>query len=373
MPQVSASSDTLTAVGTIPGAAVRRVDWDRIARKSRWRRRLNLMGIITFLGIVSIPVLFPYFWMLTISVSAKTGGVESFVLWRSTAVLVPAVIVFSLVNMGLAPGRKRVTANIAAAAVTIGLLIVAIGPYLHWDNYRFFWTADIVKDLPGRGAATGGGTQFPWIWSAFLNSFLLATALTFLVVSVSTLAGYYLSRFKFRWRAGLMQGLLVMHAFPAMTLVIPIFLIMYWVGLIDTITGVLLVLVTLELPFSIFIMKGFFDAVSWDIEMAAITDGASRRQAFWQVVLPQVRVGMIAIGVFAFIKGWEEYVFVRTLLFEKSNWMMSLYLFWVADDIMGVDYGIVAAASIFYVVPSLLLYIFCQKYLVQMSFGGVKG
>ena len=131
-----------------------------------------------------------------------------------------------------------------------------------------------------------------------------------------------------------------------MTLVIPIFLIMYWVGLIDTIVGVMLVIVTLELPFSIFIMKGFFDSVAWDIEMSAITDGASRRQAFFLVVLPQVRVGLIAIGVFAFIKGWEEYVFVRTLLIEKSNWVMSLYLYWVADDIMGVDYGIVAAVSV---------------------------
>ena len=143
--------------------------------------------------------------------------------------------------------------------------------------------------------------------------------------------------------------------------------------MLDTITGVILVICTLELPFAIFIMKGFFDAVPWDIEMSAMTDGASRRQAFLKVVLPQVKVGMLAIGVFAFIRGWEEYVFVRTLLFEKANWMMSLYLWWVADDIMGVDYGIVAAVAVFYILPSLLLYLFCQRFLVQMSLGGIKG
>ncbi|MGI9423068.1 MAG: ABC transporter permease subunit, partial [Hyphomicrobiaceae bacterium] len=181
------------------------------------------------------------------------------------------------------------------------------------------------------------------------------------------------SRFAFPGRAAFLQSLLVLHAFPAMTLIIPIFLIMHWVGLLDTITGVILVVVTLELPFSIFIMKGFFDAVPWDIEMSAMTDGASRRQAFVQVILPQVKVGLLAVGVFAFLKGWEEYVFVRTLLFEKSNWMMSLYLFWVSDDIMGVDYGIVAAVGVFYVLPSLILYITCQKYLVQMTIGGIKG
>ena len=149
-----------------------------------------------------------------------------------------------------------------------------------------------------------------------------------LVVGVSTLAGYYLSRFDFPGRAAILKGLLVLHAFPAMTLIIPIFLMMYWVGLQDTLTGVILVIAALELPFAIFVMKGFFDAVPWEIEMSAMTDGASRRQAFLYVVLPQVRIGMLAIAIFAFLRGWEEYVFVRTLLVAKENWTMSLYLFW---------------------------------------------
>ncbi|MCB1834658.1 MAG: carbohydrate ABC transporter permease, partial [Geminicoccaceae bacterium] len=183
----------------------------------------------------------------------------------------------------------------------------------------------------------------------------------------------YLSRFQFAGRQAFLQSLLILHAFPAMTLIIPIFLLMYWSGMLDTLTGVLLVVTTLELPFAIFIMKGFFDAVPWDIEMSALADGASRRQAFFMVVLPQVRVGMLAVGVFAFIKGFEEYVFVRTLLFDKQNWVMSLYIFWVSDDIMGVDYGIVAAVAVFYVMPSVMLYLFCQKYLVQMNIGGIKG
>ena len=81
-----------------------------------------------------------------------------------------------------------------------------------------------------------------------------------MVITVSTFAGYYTALFLPRPR-GFLQSLLVLHAFPAMTLIIPIFLLMYWTGLLDTITGVILVICTLELPFSIFIMKGFFDAV----------------------------------------------------------------------------------------------------------------
>ena len=98
-----------------------------------------------------------------------------------------------------------------------------------------------------------------------------------------------------------------------------------------------------------------------------------RRQAFVHVVLPQVKVGMLAIGIFSFLRGWEEYVFVRTLLFDKQNWVMSLYLFYVAEDVMGVDYGVVTAVGVLYVLPSVVLYTFTQKYLTQMTIGGIKG
>lgn len=348
-------------------------DWDDLARQARRRRTLTQGGLVALLVVVSLPILLPYFWMVAISFSAKTGGVAGVVLWRATGVLVPAVIAIGLTRLFAGTPKTKNRVTLAIAAVAAVLLAALVGPDLHLANYRYMWQRDFVADLPSRSGTSGVGLQFPWVWEALLNSFILAAAQTVIVGTVSTLAGYYLSRFAFAGRGKFLQGLLVLHAFPAMTLVIPIFLIMYWVGVLDTITGVLLVIVTLELPFSIFIMKGFFDGVPWDIEMSAMTDGASRRQAFLYVVLPQVRVGLIAIGVFAFIKGWEEYVFVRTLLFEKSNWVMSLYLFWVADDIMGVDYGIVAAVGVLYVVPSVLLYLFFQKYLAQLNIGGVKG
>ncbi len=345
-------------------------DWEALARRARWRRTAGQSLLIAFLVAVSLPIILPYFWMFTISVSARTGGVESVVLWRASSVLVPAVVGFGILRI-FTDDRRRLWAGAAAiAAAALLALLLLVGRDLHLQNYRFLWNPDIVEEI--RGAATAS-IQFPSVWVAFRNSLALALTQTALVLFVSTLAGYYLSRFQFPGRGGFLQGLLVLHAFPAMTLIIPIFLLMYWSGLLDTLTGVVLVITTLELPFSIFIMKGFFDAVPWDIEMSAMTDGASRRQAFLRVVLPQVRVGMLAVGVFAFIKGWEEYVFVRTLLFDKQNWVMSLYIFWVSEDIMGVDYGIVAAVAVFYILPSFLLYIFCQKFLVQMSLGGIKG
>ena len=354
-----------------PAVAPRaRLDWPALARRARWKRVAGQSALLAFLLLVSVPIILPYFWMVVISFTARSGGVSTQVLWTACAVIVPAVLIYSGVHLMTASPRLRLAAGVILVVAAGALLAALVGHQLHVANYRVLWRTNIIEEI--RSKATAGG-QFPSVWVAFRNSLVLAVSQTVIILTVASLAGYYISRFAFRGREAFLQALLVLHAFPAMTLIIPLFLILHWVGLLDTITGVMLVLATIELPFYVFVLKGFFDAVPWDIEMSAMTDGATRRQAFRLVVLPQVRVGLIAVGVFAFIRAWEEYIFVRTMLIENTNWVMSLYLFWVSDDIMGVDYGIVAAVSVFYVLPSLLLYVFCQKYLTQMTIGGIRG
>lgn len=344
------------------------IDWDALARKSR-RARLWKDGLlIAFLTVVSIPVILPFFWMFVISVSARTGGVESYVLWRACAVLVPLTLLYVALHLAL-PRRRLLSVAACLAAAALGLWLT-VGDQLHLNNFRFLITPAIVEEI--RGAATAGG-QFPWVWDAFLNSLLVAATSTAMKVTVATLAGYYVSRFSFRGRSLFLQGLLLVEVFHPWMLVIPIFLVIFWVGLLNTLAAPILVLTALQLPFFIFIMKGFFDAVPWDIEMSAMTDGATRRQAFRMVVLPQVTSGLIAIGVLGFIQGWEEYVFVTALRTGSGYWVMSTYLYYVAQDVMGVDYGLVAAVGVFYILPSLVLYLFCQKYLTQMTLGGIKG
>jgi inositol-phosphate transport system permease protein len=350
--------------------ALRREDWARIVQRSRRRQQWGTGFLYGFLAITSLPVVIPYFWLVTLAFSAR-GGTDTVVLWRTLAVVVPAALIFALLGSICANEAVRRRARLGLVVAALAALAIWIGPSLHLDNWRFLWNpafSDTLKDRP-----SGAGLQFPNVWEAFGNSLILAVSVMVIVVLVSTLAGYYLSRFAFAGRAGLLKSLIVLYSFPAMTLVIPIFLLMYWTGLLDTLLGVILVVATLELPFSIFIMKGFFDGVPWDIEMSAMTDGASRRQVFLMIVLPQVRFGMLAVGIFAFLRGWEDYVFVRTLLIGKDNWVMSLYLFYVSQDIMGVDYGIVTAVGLMYLLPALVLYIATQKYLTQMTFGGIKG
>ena len=348
-------------------------DWDRLAARARLLRRAKAVALYAFLIAVSLPIILPYFWLVTIAFSAKTGVADTMVLWRSLAVLAPAVMAFWLAAL-LAQTRRQmwigITAIALAAAAAFALLV---GPELHLRNFIFLVEPDFASVVRSRVGQVRGAVQFPSVWRAFGNSLLIAGAQTVIVLTVASLAAYYLSRFQFPGRAAMLRSLLVLHAFPVLTLIVPMFLMLYWIGLLDTLLGVILVLVAFELPFAIFIMKGFFDTVPWDIEMSALTDGASRRQAFLRVVLPQVRNGLLAIAVFTFIRGWEEYIFVFTFLIRNTNWTMSLYMYYVRDDVMGVDYGVVSAVGVFYLVPSLILYLAAQRYLMQMSIGGVKG
>ena len=157
------------------------------------------------------------------------------------------------------PGEPDKT--IVTTLAAIAALAVLIGSDLHVRNFRF------LIEPPFATA--------PSVWGAFANSLYLAGTETVLVVAISSLAGYYLSRFKFPGRRMMFGALLALHAFPVVTLLIPLFLMAAYAGLIDRLIGVVFVLVAFELPFAIFIMKGFFDAVPWDIEMAAIVDGAT--------------------------------------------------------------------------------------------------
>ena len=348
-------------------------DWDALAVRARNLRRTKAVVLYAFLIAVSLPIILPYFWLITIAFSAKTGVAETAVLWRSMAVVVPTVITLWLAAAFAQNQRQMWVSMAVIAALAVMAFALLVGPDMHLGNFIFLWEPDFASVVRSRIGEVKGAVQFPNVWHAFGNSILIAGAQTAIVVTVASLAAYYLSRFQFPGRSTMLRSLLVLHAFPVLTLIVPMFLMLYWIGLLDTLSGVILVLVAFELPFAIFIMKGFFDAVPWDIEMSALTDGASRRQAFVSVVLPQVRNGILAIAVFTFIRGWEEYIFVFTFLIRNTNWTMSLYMYWVRDDVMGVDYGVVSAVGVFYLVPSLILYMGAQRYLMQMSIGGVKG
>ncbi len=357
----------VSQTGTLLPAPATSDHWARLERRGAVNRVGFLSAIILFLTIVSVPVLLPYLWLLVKSLTSSDDALGRLILWRSTAIA--AVAYIGAIGLAFLVDRLRKPALCWAGLAIVVVILVAIflAPHLTFNNYRFLWNRDIAD------IGTSRMDLMPSIWAALGSSLVFAVAQTLIVTVVATPAAYALSRFAFAGRENFLRGLLLLHAFPALALTVAIFIQLHYMGLLNNLMGVVLVMSALELPFAIFVLKGFFDNVPWDIEMSAVTDGATRAQAFRLVVLPQVRSGLIAVATFTFLKGWEEYVFVQTLLIDKSQMTMSLYLFFVAQDNMGADYGMIAAVGVVYLLPVLVLYTFSQKYITQMSFGGIKG
>jgi inositol-phosphate transport system permease protein len=226
------------------------------------------------------------------------------------------------------------------------------------EHWRFLW-----ETLPGH----------PSIWLATFNTFVFATATTVIVLAISSTAGYAISRLNVPFRAFFLAGIMVLHAFPTVTLIIAIFLILQMVGLFNTLIGVILVKASLELPFGIWIMKGFYDTVPWEIEMAGIQDGASRLTVWRKLVLPQVRPAIVALGIFSFLAGWSEFILPLVLAPDNKVQVLSVYLAALIADDNNFDMALFKSVGVFYVMPVIILFLFFQRKLMSIYGGGTKG
>lgn len=226
------------------------------------------------------------------------------------------------------------------------------------EHWRFLW-----QTIPGR----------PSIWVATWNTFLFASSTTLIVLVISSAAGYSLSRLNMPARSFFLGSIMVLHAFPTVTLLIAIFLILQMVGLYNTLIGVILVKASLELPFGIWIMKGFYDTVPWEIEMAGIQDGASRLQVWTKLVLPQVKPAIMALGIFSFLAGWSEFILPLVLAPDNKVQVLSVYLATLIADDNNFDMALFKSVGVFYVLPVIILFVFFQNKLMNIYSGGNKG
>jgi len=229
------------------------------------------------------------------------------------------------------------------------------------SNWNFLLTGYIV--VPG----TGELGRYPNVYLVTFNTFLLALTVATLEVVISSLAAYAISRYSFRGRNAFLSLTLILHSFPSITLLIAIFYILKSIGLFDTLLGVILVKVALELPLGIWIMKGFYDGIPWDMEMSALVDGCTRLEAWWKVIMPNVKGGIASTMIFAFLSGWAEYIFILTFIVSEQNWTLSRLVAAMIGDWRFVDYGQLAAVSFYYMIPVVVFFLFFQKYLLRMT------
>ncbi|KGB80552.1 ABC transporter permease [Rhodovulum sp. NI22] len=212
------------------------------------------------------------------------------------------------------------------------------------------------------------------VWAAAGNSLILAGSMTVIVLTVSTTGAYALSRLNLPFRRFFLAGVLVMHAFPSVTLLIGVFFVLNLTGLYNSMVGVILVKSSLMLPFGIWIMKGFYDAVPWEIEMAGVQDGASRFTVWRRLILPQVKPGLVALSVFSFLDGWGEYLLPRILAPGSDMEVLSVFLNeLIAADQLGFNFNLFKSVGVFYTLPVVLLYVIFQHRLMNIFGGGTKG
>ncbi|QLG28220.1 carbohydrate ABC transporter permease [Halorarum halophilum] len=209
-------------------------------------------------------------------------------------------------------------------------------------------------------------------WRAVVNSVIIASVSTAIVMVLGTPAGYVFSRFRFPFDNAVFVFVLFTRLFPPIGLVTPYYRIMTTFGLLNTKTGIVIANVYLWLPLVIYIMRNFFITIPQSLDEAARVDGCTKIQAFWHVVFPVVLPGFAAGTILTFLYSWREFLFAFTVSTDLTSMTIPVATFLFVGD-AGIDWAAMAAASIVSVIPSALVVVFFQRYIVVGMTGGMKG
>jgi len=203
-----------------------------------------------------------------------------------------------------------------------------------------------------------------------IDSLIIAVGATALTLLLAVIAAYALSRMRFRGRQAYLNWILSQRFMPPIAIIVPIVFMFHYLGLRDTLSGLIVIDSLINLPIAVLLMKSFFDDVPRDIDEAAMIDGATRLQTFARAVLPMVRGGIAATAVLCFIFSWTEFLLslfltnsIRTLPVKITTFVTST----------GSEWGFIAALGTSAIVPSFIFILLVQKQLVRgLTFGSVK-
>ena len=206
------------------------------------------------------------------------------------------------------------------------------------------------------------------------NSAILSIATTLVVVVLSSMAAYAMSRFRYKIFGILGQLTLLAYMMPAIILVVPIFFLLFKLNLTNSQFGLFLVYVGTRLSVGLWMLRSYFQGIPIELEEAAMVEGATRFQAFWKVILPQAFPGMISTAIFTFSVTWQEYLFASILIFNSRSQTISAGVATFISEDWIYSWGTLMAAGVMISLPLVLLYAFMQRYLIAGWGGGaVKG
>ena len=274
--------------------------------------------------------------------------------------------------------RRKIGAAISAYTVVIVSLIFFMLPMI-WIIFCSFRTQASIftgKVIPPLNEFTLENyqtifavTDYP---SYFINSFKIAATVSLLALVFSVVGAYGLSRFKIRGKNAIIMGIFSTQMFPQVLLIIPIYLIVFSLRILDTVFGVVLGQLILVLPFSIWMLKGYFDGIPVNIDDSARIDGCNIFQRLWHIILPIGAPGIMVAGFFSFVVSWGDYLIVSIISQSQRTATATLVIQRLSSALL-IRWGQVAAAAVLTIVPTIILFSFVQKRLVEgLTAGAIK-
>jgi ABC-type glycerol-3-phosphate transport system permease component len=278
----------------------------------------------------------------------------------------------------MSKSRRKIGAAISAYTVVIVSLIFFILPMI-WIIYCSFRTQASIftgKVIPALNEFTLENyqtifavTDYPLY---FVNSFKIATTVSLLCLIFSIVGAYGLSRFKIRGKNAIIMGIFSTQMFPQVLLIIPMYLIVFSLRILDTVLGVVLGQLILVLPFSIWMLKGYFDGIPVNIDDSARIDGCNIFQRLWHIILPIGAPGIMVAGFFSFVVSWGDYLIVSIINQSQRTATATLVIQRLSSALL-IRWGQVAAAAVLTIVPTIILFSLVQKRLVEgLTAGAIK-
>ncbi|KRB59477.1 maltose ABC transporter permease [Rhizobium sp. Root708] len=211
------------------------------------------------------------------------------------------------------------------------------------------------------------------IVSYFTNSLIISVTSTAIALAIGMAGGYAFARFRFRAKSSIFLSLMLTRTVPGIALSLPLFFVYSKLGIIDTHFGLIIAYVALNVPFTIWLIDGFFRQVPKDLAEAAQIDGCTRWQAFWQVEFPLAGPGIASAGIFAFLTSWNEFALASQLTRSVNSKTLPVGLLDYTAEFT-IDWRGMCALAVVMIVPALVLTFIVQKHLVSgLTSGAVKG
>lgn len=207
----------------------------------------------------------------------------------------------------------------------------------------------------------------------FRNSLIISVTSTVISLAIGMAGGYAFARYRFKAKSATFLGLMLTRTVPGIALSLPLFFVYARLGIIDTHFGLILVYVALNVPFTIWLIDGFFRQVPKDLAEAAQIDGCTRWQAFWQVEFPLAGPGIASAGIFAFLTSWNEFALASQLTRSVTSKTLPVGLLDYTAEFT-IDWRGMCALAVVMIIPALVLTFIVQKHLVSgLTSGAVKG